>query len=125
MAPAGLTVVEERTAYIRDLTCMTTLHEVGHLLDLALGGGAYWSGYSREFRAAYAKTREFMNPYSASGLDEAFAESARAMVSPPGADAAPNLPASRERLRAKSPELYAVVSRIFDVGESLQTTTAA
>src|SRR5580704_6216725 len=73
--PAGLTVVEERTIYIRSVDSMTVVHETGHLLDIALlGGGGYWSGCNAAFRSNFAAARSFVTPYAATGLDEYFAE---------------------------------------------------
>ena len=78
--PAGLFVVEERTVYLRQPSPMTVAHEFGHALDCALGGGVYRSGYDLHIRRAFARAREFVTPYAATGLDEYFAESLRAYV---------------------------------------------
>ncbi len=59
---------------------MTVAHEFGHALDCALGGGVYRSGYDSRIRRAFARAREFVTPYAATGLDEYFAESLRAYV---------------------------------------------
>jgi hypothetical protein len=78
--PAGLFVVEERAVYLRAPTPMTVAHEFGHALDCALGGGVYRSGYDLRIRRAFARARDFVTPYAATGLDEYFAESLRAYV---------------------------------------------
>ncbi len=67
--PAGLFVVEERTAYLRSLSAMTIGHEIAHAIDCALGDGVYRSGYDPEIRAAFASARPFVTPYAACGLD--------------------------------------------------------
>lgn len=76
--PAGLTVVEERTIYVRSVDAMTVVHETGHLLDLALGSGVYYSACNDAFRRNFNAARSFVTPYAASGLDEYFAEAFRA-----------------------------------------------
>ena len=78
--PAGLFVVEERTVYLRTLSPMTIAHEFGHALDCALGNGVYFSGIDPAVRAAFVNAKSFVTPYAASGIDEYFAESARAYV---------------------------------------------
>lgn len=78
--PAGLFVVEERTVYLRSLGAMTVVHELGHALDLALGGDVYHSCADRAIRAAYANAKAFVTPYACSGIDEWFAEGFRACL---------------------------------------------
>jgi hypothetical protein len=68
--PAGLFVVEERTAYLRSSSPMTIAHEFGHALDCALGGGVYRSGYDARVRSAFQSARTFVTPYASTGLDE-------------------------------------------------------
>lgn len=78
--PAGLFVVEERTIYLRSKSPMTVAHEFGHALDCALGSGMYFSNTDPLIRAAFAAAKSFVTPYAATGVDEYFAESVRALV---------------------------------------------
>ena len=80
VAPAGLFVVPERTIYVRTMTPMTLVHEFGHALDCALGGGVYRSGYDAGVQKAFRAARAFVTPYAAVSVDEYFAESVRAYV---------------------------------------------
>ncbi len=110
--PAGLFVVEERSVYLRSTSPMTVAHEFAHALDCALGGGVYLSGVDPRVRRAFRDARAFVTPYAASGLDEYFAESARAWVE--ANDARSPWPrATRERLRAIDPRMAAIVESIF------------
>ena len=77
--PAGLFVVSERTLYIRQVSAMTVVHELGHAFDLALGGDVYSTCANSNLRALYADETNFITPYAASAIDEWFAESFRAM----------------------------------------------
>ncbi len=96
--PAGLFVVEERTVYLRSLSSLTVIHELGHALDRR--------------SAEHSRTpRNFVTPYAASGLDEFFAESWRAYL---GAND-PNSPwptVTRARLAASAPTMIAVFEGI-------------
>ncbi len=110
--PAGLFVVEEKTVYLRSATPMTVAHEFAHGLDCALGEGVYRSGYDTSIRSAFARTRSFVTPYAATGLDEYFAESLRAYVEVND----PHSPwpkATRERLRDADPAMYGFVHELF------------
>lgn len=110
--PAGLFVVEERTVYLRSASPMTVAHEFGHALDCALGGGVYRSGYDLEIRRAFARAREFVTPYAATGLDEYFAESVRAYVEVNDARS-PWPKATRARLAGIDPAMHLHIERIF------------
>ncbi|MGP6157791.1 MAG: hypothetical protein ACLPYS_09855 [Vulcanimicrobiaceae bacterium] len=110
--PAGLFVVEERTVYLRQPSPMTVAHEFGHALDCALGGGVYRSGYDLRVRRAFARAREFVTPYAATGLDEYFAESLRAYVEVND----PHSPwpkATRVRLAAVDRPMHDFVAELF------------
>jgi hypothetical protein len=110
--PAGLYVVEERTVYLRQASPMTVAHEFGHALDCALGGGVYRSGYDLNIRRAFARAREFVTPYAATGLDEYFAESLRAYVEVNDAHSAwPK--ATRARLWSVDRAMYELVAELF------------
>jgi hypothetical protein len=110
--PAGLFVVEERRVYLRSRSPMTVAHEFGHALDCALGGGVYRSGIDPNFRAIFAAARAFVTPYAATGIDEYFAEALRAYVE--ANDCASHWPrATKARLRAIDPQLYAYVDELF------------
>jgi hypothetical protein len=110
--PAGLFVVEERTVFLRCASPMTVAHEFGHALDCALGGGVYRSGYDLAIREAFARTRRFVTPYAATGLDEYFAESVRAFVGINDAQS-PWPDATRARLAEIDPAMHAFVQEIF------------
>ncbi len=112
LPPAGLFVVEERTIYLRSLSPMTVAHEFAHALDCALGGGVYLSGIDPRVREAFGAAQRFVTPYAACGLDEYFAECARAWV---GAND-PHSPwprATRARLRAVDPAMATILEGIF------------
>jgi hypothetical protein len=110
--PAGLFVVEERTVYLRSTSLMTVAHEFAHALDCALGGGVYLSGSDPRVRKAYGDAKRFVTPYAATGLDEYFAESARAWVEANDPHSAwPQ--ATRARLRALDPAMAEIVAEIF------------
>jgi hypothetical protein len=111
--PAGLFVVEERTVYLRSLSRMTIGHELGHAIDCALGGGIYRSGVDPAIRAAYAGARAFVTPYAASALDEYMAEALRAYANLLNDDASIWPPATRARLQACDPTMYAIVAELF------------
>ena len=110
--PAGLFVVEERTVYLRSSTPMTVAHEFAHGLDCALGGGVYRSGYDTTIRRAFARARDFVTPYAATGLDEYFAECVRAFVDVNDAHS-PWPKATRERLARVDPTMHAEIDRLF------------
>jgi hypothetical protein len=112
--PAGLFVVEERCVYLRSATPMTVAHEFAHGLDCALGGGVYRSGYDRTVRRAFARARDFVTPYAATGLDEYFAESVRAYVEVNDARS-PWPKATRARLRAVDESMFDFVERLFEL----------
>ena len=110
--PAGLFVVEERTVYLRSLDAMTVVHEYGHAIDCALGGGVYYSGIEPTIRRAFAEARSFVTPYAATGVDEFFAECFRAWCGANSEGSAwPRV--SRERLRALHPTIFALFARRF------------
>lgn len=110
--PAGLFVVEERTIYLRSTSPMTVAHEFAHALDCALGGGVYLSGIDPRIRRAFARTRAFVTPYAASGLDEYFAECVRAWVEA-NDPRSPWPRATRARLRQLDPAMCAVLESLF------------
>jgi hypothetical protein len=111
--PAGLFVVEERTVYLRSATPMTVAHEFAHGLDCALGGGVYRSGYDTAIRRAFARARDFVTPYAATGLDEYFAESMRSFVEVNDAHS-PWPKATRARLSAVDAPMFDIIRGIFD-----------
>ena len=111
--PAGLFVVEERTVYLRSATPMTVAHEFAHALDCALGSGVYRSGYDANIRRAFARAREFVTPYAATGLDEYFAESMRAYVEVNDANS-PWPKATRARLEAVDRPMFEAIEGIFE-----------
>lgn len=121
--PAGLFVVAERTVYIRAITRMTVVHEVGHAIDCALGGGIYRSGFDVKIRRAYANARDFVTPYAASGIDEYFAESMRAFTDRGNDPKCSWIPATRERLAKIDPTMFSLLSDI--VAEVEQDFNAA
>lgn len=113
--PAGLFVVEERTVYLRSLSPMTIAHEFGHALDCALGNGVYFSGIDSAVREAFANAKSFVTLYAASGIDEYFAESARAYVGVN--DRSSHWPSvSRAKLRRTDAAMYAIIDVIFARG---------
>jgi hypothetical protein len=110
--PAGLFVVEERCVYLRSATPMTVAHEFAHGLDCALGGGVYRSGYDPAVRRAFARARDFVTPYAATGLDEYFAESMRAFVEV-NDPRSPWPKATRARLRDVDEAMFAFLDDLF------------
>lgn len=112
-APAGLFVVEERTVYVRSLSPMTLIHESAHSLDCALGGGVYRSGVDPRWRELFAKAPGFVTPYAATGLDEAFAEAVRAMLS--ANDPASCWPsATPQRLKRVDPDTHVYMAALLE-----------
>ena len=110
--PAGLFVVEERTIYLRSLDAMTVVHEYGHAIDCALGGGVYYSGIEPTIRRAFAHARNFVTPYAATGADEFFAECFRAWCEANSEGSAwPRV--SRERLRTLHPTMFELFAQRF------------
>jgi hypothetical protein len=113
--PAGLFVVEERTVYLRSLDPMTVVHEYGHAIDCALGGGVYYSGIEPTIRKAFADARNFVTPYAATGVDEFFAECFRAWCGANSEGSAwPRV--SRERLRTLHPGMFEIFAQRFGDG---------
>jgi hypothetical protein len=110
--PAGLFVVEERTAYFRRSSAMTFAHELGHALDCALGDGVYFSTSDSRIQGAYLNAQQFVTPYAATRVDEYFAESVRAWLGI-NDDECPWPQATRERLRRCDPAMYEIVGDIF------------
>jgi len=115
--PAGLYVVEERTVYLRSLSQMSIGHELMHSLDAALGGGAYLSGVDRRIRSAFERATAFVTAYSACGVDEYFAESARAMCAFDD-DTSFWPKVTPQRLAAIDPPMYAYMSELFAIPTS-------
>ena len=111
-SPAGLFVVPEATLYVRNISTMTIVHELGHAFDLALGGGTeYLTTSDTPLRLAYAQESRFVTPYAASAVDEYFAESFRAMCEA-NDERSPWPDATRERL---SRSLIApIISALFE-----------
>ena len=109
--PAGLFVVEERTVYLRTVSSMTVVHELGHALDCVLGAGVYRSSVDPVIRRAFESATQFVTPYAASSLDEFFAESWRAYL---GANDPHSLwpPVTRARLEACAPTMYTLFEGI-------------
>jgi hypothetical protein len=105
--PAGLFVVEERTVYLRTVSSMTVVHELGHALDCVLGAGVYRSSVDPVIRRAFESATQFVTPYAASSLDEFFAESWRAYL---GANDPHSLwpKVTRARLEACAPTMHAL-----------------
>ncbi len=62
LPPAGLFVVAERTVYLRNVSSMTVVHELGHALDCALGGGVYLSGVDPMIRGEFESATQFGHP---------------------------------------------------------------
>jgi hypothetical protein len=122
---AGLFVPAEGVVYLKASTAnskVTVIHELGHALDAALGGGKQYfsfkdSGILREFAEAKKKGRDgFVTPYAGTGLDEFFAESVRAYceVNDPNFTG-PNWPkVSREILKEKNPHMHDVLKKVFE-----------
>lgn len=79
--PAGLFVVEERTLYLRSCSPMTLTHELGHAVDLALGGGIYKSTLDPKMRREFSDATKYTSPYAATATDEWFAEGFRCYLS--------------------------------------------
>lgn len=116
--PAGLFVVEERSVYLRSRSPMTVAHEFGHALDCALGGGFYLSGVDPRVRELFSAARQFVTPYSATGIDEYFAEALRAYVE--CNDPSSFWPrATKTRLRRSDPGLYEYIEHLFKVAFNL------
>jgi hypothetical protein len=116
--PAGLYVLEERTVYLRSLSQMSIGHELMHSLDAALGGGgAYLSSVDRRVRSAFDRATAFVTAYSASGIDEYFAESARAMCAF-NDDTSFWPKVTPQRLAAIDPPMYAYMSELFAIPTS-------
>lgn len=111
--PAGLFVVEERTIYLRSVSKITIGHEFAHAVDCALGGGVYLSGIEPRIRRAFKDARGFVTPYAASGLDEYFAEAGRAFVDGCNDPRSPWPAATRERLKALDPTMYAILEQLL------------
>ena len=110
--PAGLFVVEERTVYLRSRSPMTIAHEFAHAIDCALGGGVYLSGVNPEIRSAFLGARCFVTPYAATGIDEYFAESIRALVEVN--DRASHWPkATKARLQSADPAMFEIVESLL------------
>jgi hypothetical protein len=113
--PAGLFVVEERSLILRSTSNMTFFHEIGHALDLCLGGGVYRSGIDPQFRRRFAEATCFVTPYAASACDEFWAESARSWWGSIANDERSLWPrASRERLQALDGCMYELVRWVFE-----------
>jgi len=111
--PAGLFVVEERTVYLRSRSPMTIAHEFGHAIDCALGNGIYISGSDPKIRAAFLAARSFVTPYAATGIDEYFAEAARAYAEVN--DSSSHWPkATKARLKSVDPTMYGIVDSLLD-----------
>ena len=110
--PAGLFVVEERQVYLRSIGPMTVAHEYGHAIDCALGEGTYFSSTSIKVRRCYSKAKAFVTDYAATGLDEYFAESLRAM-SGMNDNHSPWPRATRSLLRSCDPDLHKILLELF------------
>lgn len=110
--PAGLFVVEERTAYLRSRSPLAVAHEFGHALDCALGHGAYHSNEDGDLRAIFAAATGFVTPYAATAVDEFFAEILRAYVEA-NDRRSPWPSATRERLREIDSRAFTYVERLF------------
>ncbi len=112
--PAGLFVVEERTVYLRTVSSITVVHELGHALDCVLGAGEYRSSVDPVIRRAFESATRFVTPYAASSLDEFFAESWRAYL---GANDPNSLwpTVTRARLEACAPTMHSLLEGI-DMG---------
>lgn len=109
---AGLFVVAERTVYLRSTSDMVVAHEFAHALDCSAGRGLYYSAIAPQVRRAYNAATGFVTPYAASACDEFFAESVRAYVEVN--DVHSFWPkATKQALRAKTPEMYAIVEKFF------------
>jgi hypothetical protein len=114
--PAGLTIVEERRIILQSCSSMTVIHEAMHGLDLALGGGVYYSSIDSQIAAAFKSATAFVTPYAASGTDEYFAEAGRAYIE--ANDCQSLWPrATRRRLRATDPTMFALIEAIFQPGK--------
>ncbi|MDE2571525.1 MAG: hypothetical protein KGM44_03265 [bacterium] len=113
--PAGLFVVEERTAYLRSRSPLAAAHEFGHALDCALGEGAYRSNEDGDLRSIFASATAFVTPYAATAPDEFFAELLRAYVEC-NDRRSPWPAATRARLREVDARAFAYVERLFAHG---------
>lgn len=123
--PAGLFVVGEETAYLRDLDATTIAHELGHGLDFALGfDGKYRSDLDAEIRHLFSRARKFVSGPASVYTDEYFAEGTRAFLSvnsPPLPNGQkPYLYATSAMLRACDPHFYALLREIFKTLEEQQ-----
>ncbi|TAM60388.1 hypothetical protein EPN52_05300 [bacterium] len=110
--PAGLFVVEERTAYLRSRSPLAVAHEFGHALDCALGDGGYRSSEDRDLRTIYFTATSFITPYAATAPDEFFAEIVRAYVEA-NDHRSPWPAATRHRLRDVDVRAFDYVERLF------------
>jgi len=111
--PAGLFVVNEKTAYLRSVSPMTIAHEFGHAIDAARGGERYCSQYSHELRALFENAPGFVTPYAASRIDEYWAECMRAWVGVNDADCSwPDV--SRSKLKKRDPDMYAHIKSFVE-----------
>jgi len=113
--PAGLFVVEERTAYVRSRSPLAIAHEFGHALDCALGAGVYRSNDDADLRAIFSSAPAYITPYAATAPDEFFAEILRAYVEA-NDRRSPWPAATRHRLREIDPRAFAYVERLFTHG---------
>ena len=110
--PAGLFVVEERTAYLRSRSPLAVAHEFGHALDCALGGGNYRSNDDNDLRSIFFSASAFITPYAATAPDEFFAEIVRAYVEA-NDRRSPWPAATRRRLHDVDPRAFAYVEHLF------------
>jgi hypothetical protein len=111
--PAGLFVVEERCVYVQSLSAMTIVHEFGHAIDCAFGGGRYYSEKTQDIVAAFSAARSFVTPYAASRIDEYFAEAIRAYMGVNDAECYwPR--ATRERLEQCDPKMFRIISVLLE-----------
>jgi len=72
----------------------------------------YYSGHDVSIRSAFARARGFVTPYSATGLDEYWSESARAYVEV-NDSSSPWPKATRARLKSVDTAMYDIIERIF------------
>jgi len=113
--PAGLFVVEERTAYVRSRSPLAVAHEFAHALDCALGEGTYRSNDDGDLRAIFSSATGFVTPYAATAPDEFFAEILRAFVEA-NDRRSPWPAATRTRLREVDPRAFSYVEALFARG---------
>ncbi|TAM73314.1 DUF1738 domain-containing protein [bacterium] len=107
--PAGLFVIEERTLYLKSRSPLTIVHEFGHAVDCALGGGTYVTYADQHLQEAFQQQEKWVTPYQAMAPDEWFAEGFRAWLEV-NDHRCPWPAVSRERLQSTSPAL----ARFFD-----------